>query len=53
MRHANASCGVIAVDKDGNLGMAFNTVKAVWAKKKNSELRSGMRLSEYDTVCDL
>ena len=30
--------GVIAIDKDGNFGKAFNTKRWVWATKKNNKL---------------
>lgn len=33
---------VIAIDKDGNFGKAFNTPTTVWATVKNGSLDSGL-----------
>ena len=49
MTHINGCGGVIAIAKDGDFGIAFNTLEAVWAKKKNNHLESGMRISEFET----
>ena len=46
----SASGGIIAIAKDGDIGIAFSTPQAVWAVKKNDRLASGMRISEYETV---
>ena len=45
----SASGGIIAIGKDGDFGIAFNTREAVWAVKKNDKLESGMRVGEYET----
>ena len=50
MRRVNACAGIIAIDKHGNFGIAFTTLEAVWAKKKNDELKSGMRVGKYEIV---
>jgi isoaspartyl peptidase/L-asparaginase-like protein (Ntn-hydrolase superfamily) len=42
----NDNGGVIAIDKDGNLGIHFNTPVMVWASVKDNELKSGMRKDE-------
>ena len=42
--------GIIAISKDGDFGIAFNTPEAVWAAKKSDKLDSGMRVSEHETV---
>lgn len=39
----NAVGGIIAIDRKGNFGKAFNTKKAVWATIKNDTLESGTR----------
>jgi isoaspartyl peptidase/L-asparaginase-like protein (Ntn-hydrolase superfamily) len=33
--------GVIAIDKDGNFGLAFNTTEMIWASMKNNRLKYG------------
>ncbi len=38
--------GVIAIDKDGNFGLAFNTTEMIWARIKNDNLEYGMKLGE-------
>ena len=50
MKHVNACGGIIAIGKDGDFGLAFNTSEAVWARKKNSNLESGMRVGKFETV---
>ena len=45
-----ACSGVIAIDRHGDIGIAFSTLTAVWASMKNNKLRSGMRLGEYKVV---
>ena len=35
--------GVIAIDKNGNLGIHFNTPVMVWASTKDNILYSGMQ----------
>lgn len=35
---------IITIDKHGDFGLAFNTLEAVWARKKNNTLQSGMNL---------
>jgi beta-aspartyl-peptidase (threonine type) len=34
----NCGCGLIAVDKDGNAGFAFNTKKMIWAYSNNGKI---------------
>ena len=41
--------GVIAIDKNGNFGKAFNTTKMVWASIKDNTLEFGMEQNEVDT----
>ncbi len=40
------NCGIIALDKRGNFGMAFNTNMMVWARIKDNTLESGMEKDE-------
>lgn len=50
MRDINACGGIIAIGKNGDFGIAFNTLEAVWARKKNNTLQSGMRVGKFETV---
>ena len=42
----NGNCGIIALDKRGNFGMAFNTNMMAWARIKDNTLESGMEKDE-------
>ena len=42
--------GVIAIDKHGNFGKAFNTDRAVWATLKNDILEVYMRTKTTDLI---
>ena len=50
MRLVDACAGIIAIGKDGDFGIAFNTSEAVWARMKNDNLESGMRVGKFETV---
>ena len=41
-KHVDGRGGVIAIDKDGNFGIAFNTEDMVWASIKDGELKFSM-----------
>ncbi len=45
----NGNCGIIALDKRGNFGMAFNTNMMAWARIKDNTLESGMEKDELET----
>ena len=45
----NGHGGVIAIDKYGNFGKAFNTAKMVWASIKDNTLESGLEQNEIET----
>ena len=45
----NGNCGIIALDKQGNFGMAFNTNMMVWARIKDNTLEYGMEKDEVET----
>ena len=45
----NGNCGIIALDKRGNFGIAFNTNMMVWARIKDNTLESGMEKDEVKT----
>ena len=38
----NGRGGVIAIDKNGNFGIAFNTTSMVWASIKDGKLEYGV-----------
>ena len=40
--------GIIAIDKNGNFGKAFNTAVMVWVSIKNNRMESGMEPGEVD-----
>ena len=40
--HIKSKGGVIAIDKDGNFGIAFNTDVMVWASIRDGQLKFGM-----------
>ena len=42
----NGYGGVIAINKDGEFGMAFNTTDMVWASIKDKKLKFGMNPDE-------
>ena len=43
------NCGIIALDKRGNFGMAFNIKMMSWASIKDNTLESGVEKDEVKT----
>lgn len=42
----NYTAGAITIDKTGQLGIHFTSIKMAWAYRKGNELHSGIRLGD-------
>ncbi len=45
----NGNCGIIALDRRGNFGIAFNIKMMAWARIKDNTLESGMERDQVET----
>lgn len=48
-KHFKGTGGVIAIDKKGDVGIAFTTNKMAWAYQRGNELKFGIKPKKFES----